>query len=106
MKFMFSKWAQFFIVISLLSNAACVHKPNSFSLNISHNEENVYYEQNLFSKGPYRYKMGHPDWKDHHQTFKFSFELEDISFLYYAYLSIETWDVERWHHLLLTDEKI
>lgn len=99
--------AQFCILISLLIIGACVHKPDTFSMDIVHNEEDVYFGQSLFSKGSDKYKMGHPYWKDHYQTFKFAFELNDISFLYYAYLSIETWDVEvEGHQILLNDKKI
>jgi len=47
-------------------------------MNIYHGKENVYFEQRVFRGGPYRYKMGHPFWRDHHQTFKFAFELDDI----------------------------
>ena len=95
------------IIISLLIIGACVHKPDTFSMDIVHNKENVYFEQSLFSKGAYKYKMGHPARRDHHQTLKFAFELDDISSLYYAYLSIETWDVEqRIHPILLNDETI
>jgi len=86
--------AQFSTLIFLLIIGACVHKPDTFSMDIVHNKENVYFEQSVFSKGSTSVKMGHPVWKDHHQTFKFAFELDDISSLYYAYLSIETWDVE------------
>jgi CHAT domain-containing protein len=86
--------AQFHILISLFIIGACVHKPDTFSMNIVHNKEDVYFEQSVFSKGSGRHIMGHPAWKDHYQTLQFAFELDDISFLYYAYLSIETWDVE------------
>jgi CHAT domain-containing protein len=97
---------QLCILIFLLIIGACVHKPDTFSMNVVHNEEDIYFEQSVFSKGSYKYRMGHPDWKDHHDTFKFSFELDDISSLYYAYLSIETWDVEIHQPIFLNDKKI
>jgi CHAT domain-containing protein/tetratricopeptide (TPR) repeat protein len=51
--------------------------------------------------------MGEQYQYNQHRTFKFSFELDDISSLYYAYLSIETWDVEHnYHKILLNDEFI
>jgi hypothetical protein len=99
---------QLCIIISLLIIGACVHKPDTFSMDIIHNQDTVYFEQSVFSKGSARYKMGHPAWRDTNQTFKFAFELDDISALYYTYLSIETWDVE-WdlsHPILLNDQKI
>ena len=99
--------AQFCVFISLLICWACVHKPDTFSMNIVHNKENVYFQQSVFSKGPGKYKMGHPRWRDNHQTFKFAFELDDISSIYYAYLSIETQNVDRaYHPILLNDKKI
>ena len=99
--------AQFCILISLLIIGACVHKPDTFSMDIIHNQDTVYFEQSVFSKGPVRVKMGHPRWRDHNQTFKFAFELNDISALYYTYLSIETWDVEvEWNPIFLNDQKI
>ena len=98
--------AQLCILLSLLIIGACVHKPDTFSIDIVHNKEDVYFEQSVFSKGPYKYKMGNPDWKDHHRTFKFSFELDDISSLYYAYLSIESWDVGSFHPIFLNDKEI
>ena len=95
------------ILVSLLFIGACVHKPDTFSMDIVHNEEDVYFEQNVFSKGSARVKMGHPLWSDTNQTFKFAFELNDISALYYSYLSIETWDVEdKWHPIFLNDQRI
>jgi hypothetical protein len=98
---------QLCIIISLLIIGACVHKPDTFSMDIIHNQDTVYFEQSVFSKGPYRVKMGHPQWRDHNQTFKFAFELNDISALYYTYLSIETWDVEvPWNPIFLNDQKI
>ena len=99
---------QLCIIISLLIIGACVHKPDTFSMDIIHGQDTVYFEQSVFSRGYGRYKMGHPFWRDTHQTFKFAFELDDISALYYTYLSIETWDVE-WdlsHPILLNDQKI
>jgi len=70
------------ILISLLIIGACVHKPDTFSMNITHNKENIYFEQRVF-------------------------ELDDISSLYYAYLSIETQNVDRaYHPILLNDKKI
>jgi CHAT domain-containing protein len=98
--------AQFCILISLLIIGDCVHKPDTFSMDIVHNEEDVYFGQSLFSKGSGKYKMGHSAWKDHHQTFKFSFELDDISSLYYTYLSIESWDVEKLQPISLNDKLI
>jgi hypothetical protein len=100
--------ARLCIIISLLIIGACMHKPDTFSMNIYHGKDNVYFEQSVFSRGYGIYKMGHPFWRDTHQTFKFAFELDDISALYYTYLSIETWDVE-WdlsHPILLNDQKI
>ena len=70
-------------------------------MDLVHNNENVHFEQSVFSKGPYRYKMGPTHWKDHHESFKFTFELDDISSVYYAYLSIESWDVNGLHPILL-----
>jgi len=94
-------------LISLLTVGACMHKPDTFSMDIVHNEENVYFEQSSFTKDSTPVKMGHPHWKENKQTFKFAFELNDISSLYYAYLSIETWDVEdAFHPILLNDERI
>ena len=90
--------ARFYILIYFLVIGACVHKTNTFSAQITHNDERVYLEQTVFSKGAARYKMGHPYSKDHHQTFEFSFELDAISSIYYAYLSIESWDVEGMAH--------
>ena len=98
--------AQLCILISLLIIGACAHKPDSFSMDIVHNKEHVYFEQSVFSKGPYEYKMGHPDWRGYKQTFKFFFELDDISSLYYAYLSIESWDVGDFHPIFLNDKEI
>jgi tetratricopeptide (TPR) repeat protein len=98
--------AQLCILVSLFIFGACVHKPDTFSIEIIHNEEGVCFEQNVFSKGSYKYKMGHRASKDHHQSFKFDFELDDISSLYYAYLSIETWDVETYQPLFLNDKLI
>jgi len=99
--------ARLCIIISLLIIGACVHKPDTFSMDIIHNQDTVYFEQSVFSKGSSIYKMGHPAWRDHNQTFKFAFELDDISALYYTYLSIETWDVEyEMHPIFLNDKKI
>ena len=98
---------QLCIIISLLIIGACVHKPDTFSMDIIHNQDTVYFEQSMFSKGSGRYKMGHPALRDHNQTFKFTFELNDISALYYTYLSIETWDVQyEMHPIFLNDQKI
>jgi CHAT domain-containing protein len=98
----------FCILISLFITVACVHKPDTFSMDIYHNKEKIYFEQSVFSKGSYNYKMGDPQYRNQNQTFKFSFELDDISTLYYAYLSIETWDVEFGlsHPILLNGKKI
>ena len=98
--------AQLCILVSLFFIGACVHKADTFSMDIVHNEEEVYFEQNVFSKGSTRYKMGHRAWKDHHEIFKFDFELDDISSLYYAYLSIESWDVETYQPIFLNDNLI
>jgi hypothetical protein len=98
--------AQLCILISLLIIGACAHRPDTFSIDIVHNKEDVYFEQSLFSRSSYPYKMGHPDWHGYHQTFIFTFELDDISSLYYAYLSIETWDVEIPQPIFLNDKKI
>jgi CHAT domain-containing protein len=79
-----------------------VHKPDTFSMDIVHNKEDVYFEQSVFSKGSAKYTMG----PEHLRTFKFFFELDDISSLYYAYLSIETFSVDWWHPILLNDQWI
>ena len=43
----------------------------------------------------------------YHQTFNFYFELNDISSIYYAYLSIESWDVDqRVQPIMLNNETI
>jgi len=95
--------AQLCILISLLIIGACVHKPDTFSMDITHNKEKVYFEQHVFSKGPTRWKMGY----DHPMPFKFAFELDDISSINYAYLSIQTRDVDKaYHPILLNDKKI
>ena len=99
--------AQFCILISLLIIEACVHKSDSFSMDIVHNKEDVYFEQNLFSKGSYPYLMGHPHWiAKRNTTFKFTFQLDDISSIYYGYLSLESWDVESRGHKILLNGKI
>ena len=92
--------AQLCVLLSLFIIGACVHKPDTFSMDIVHNKEDVYFEQNVFSKGIGRKQMIYP------QTFKFNFELDDISSLYYAYLSIETYNVQMWHPILLNDQWI
>ena len=106
MKSQMTRGTQLCILISFLVIGACVHKPDTFSMDIVHNEEDVYCEQSVFSKGAYEYKMGHPAWNDYYQTFKFDFELDDISSLYYGYLSIESWDVDDFHPILLNDKEI
>ena len=108
MRFKMTTGALLSILISLFVIGACVHKPETFSMNIVHNEEDVYFEQSVFSRGSGRYKMGNPDWGGgYHKTFKFSFELDDISSLSYAYLSIESWDVDqRVQPIMLNDEII
>jgi CHAT domain-containing protein len=102
MKSQMSLAIKFCILISLLIIGACVHKPDTFSMDIVHNREDVYFEQSVFSKGPNKSKMGH----NHGLTFNFAFELDDISSLYYGYLSIESWDVDYFHPILLNDKEI
>lgn len=108
MRFQMTTGALLSVFLSLFIIGACVHKPDTFSMDIVHNEEDVYFEQSVFSRGSGRYKMGNPDWKGgYHQTFEFSFELDDIASLSYAYLSIETWDVDqRVQPIILNDEII
>jgi CHAT domain-containing protein len=84
----------------------CVHSSESFSVNILHNNEEVRFEQDLFSKGSFPVTMGHPGW-GHRTNYEFDFELDNIDDIYYGYLSIVTWDVE-WvaHEILLNAESI
>ena len=111
MKSQMSFAVKFCILISFLIFGACAHKPDTFSMNISHNGENVYLKHSVISRGAALYKMGPPQYSHlgYHQTFNFIFEVDDISSMYHAYLSIETWDVEAaafWHPILLNNKLI
>jgi len=90
-------YAQFSVFISLLLIGACVHKPETFSMDIVHNDEEVYFEQSVFSKGSAPVTLGHPEW-GHSPGYQFKFEIDNISNIYYGYLSIVSWDVEVPHH--------
>lgn len=94
--------ARLCILVTLLIIGACVHKPDTISINIVHNEKNVYLEHSVFSKGSGYYWIG----PRRASQFKFSFELDDISTMNYAYMSIETFGVTTSHSISMNDEKI
>ena len=93
------------LVTVMLTCGGCVHKAVEFSAVISHDKKNVYFEQEMFSKGSYNYKMGPPAWGDNQIKFTFQFELKDISSIYYAYISIATWDVDNPHPIFLNGKR-
>ena len=93
--------------------SSCVHKPKRFTINYRHDNENVVFEHQVFSKGPGPVMIGDPRIEIRRRGqvpylltsgYDFSFYIDDLEGFYYAYLSIETWEVEQHHKILLNGE--
>jgi CHAT domain-containing protein len=89
--------------------AGCTHKPKTLKINLEYENENIQFKQEFFSKetvlGSDTIMMGIPRWKECRQRYKFRFILDDLSSLYYVYLSIESFEVEETHHPIYLNNK-
>ena len=100
------------MILFILLWAGCSHTSKTFKINLVHDNENIQFEQEFFSQeyhlnenGDPTNLLGIPAWIDCAQKYEFRFDLNDLSTLYYLYLSIETFEVEQSVHPIYLNKK-